>query len=170
MLLLLLERDGLKETDVTIQEVPFPRMLSVMASGSVDAVAIAEPFVTIGRGQGARVLTWNYVEIRPRTDVSTYVTRADLAQNRSADLQAFHRALERATREIEANPNYARSILATELKLDSVVARGVGLPRFVAILDSANILQTAQASKRFGLLPADTDAEAVARALLAGKP
>ena len=48
----LLEANGLTEKDVNIVSMPFPDMISALASRTIDVAAVSEPTLTVGQDQG----------------------------------------------------------------------------------------------------------------------
>ena len=54
-------------TGVKFVELPFPDMPAALEEGRVDAVWVVEPFVTIAKDQGARIIASNFVDTSPDT-------------------------------------------------------------------------------------------------------
>jgi NitT/TauT family transport system substrate-binding protein len=158
MLLLLFEKYGLSEKDVNVVELPFPRMLPALSSKAADAIANAEPFVTLGLDSGdAKILDWNYTDVRPVTYVATYVTHENFVRQRRNVLTRFERALSAATKSLGTDAASARKILARYTKLEDAVAAKVRLPRFEPTLDRENIAETMRLARKFGILEKDVD-------------
>lgn len=158
MILLLLRKNGLSENDVTLVEVPFPRMLGALSSNAVDAIATAEPFITLGiQAETARVLVWNYVEVRPETYVSTYVANENFLRDKADVVERFKRALAAGTEKVRNDPQLSREVLTQFTSLTPDVASKVGLPRFEPELDRANLLETLQELRATGILEQDVN-------------
>ena len=131
MVSLLLEKHGIDLSKVTFIEVPFPRMLGVLAAGDVDAIAAIEPFVTFGTQDGSnRILTYNYLDIQPRTEISTYVVGMNWLASNEDTAHRFQRAMTRATRFANQNPDYVREILVKYTRLTAEQFVNVQLPAF----------------------------------------
>jgi NitT/TauT family transport system substrate-binding protein len=165
MALLLLEKYGLSQDEVRLVELPFPRMLAGLSSGSVDAIATAEPFITLGLREGMQVLLHNYLDVRPVTFVSTYVTTEQQLSENGDALSRFVASLEEATELVESDPALARRVLASFTSLSPDVASEVSLPRFSPTIDLQNLTETIGLMERTGLLQRPVDANAVTRAL-----
>lgn len=143
MLKLFLEKYDLKISDVHLVEVPFPRMEGALESGSVDAIATAEPFVTIGTIHGKqRVLGWNYCDVRERTFVSTYVVTKALSEKKKDIISKFVAIIGKSS--FIANNDREKSIeaLIKYMKIDKNIAEKVSLPYFSNIIDYKNIKET----------------------------
>jgi NitT/TauT family transport system substrate-binding protein len=139
MVRLLLARAGVDTSSVRFVEVPFPRMVSVLSAGEIDAAAAIEPFVTFGQRDGqARVLTYNYVDVQPVTEISTFVVRGDWLEANPDVAVRFNRALQRASHFANANPDSVRAILTRYTSLDQTQLQGVTLPFFT---DSLSVVR-----------------------------
>ena len=127
----LLEKNGLKEDDVRIVEVPFPRMETVLDSGGVDAACVIEPFVTRAVEHGnMRVLINNFVAVHDRIPIACYVARADwIGKNRDL-VDRFRTAFKKATDLCLATPEETKPIIAKYAKLSDDEIRTIGLPTF----------------------------------------
>ena len=153
MILMLLKKAGLTESDVKLLEVPFPRMLTVLKAGSVDAIAAAEPFITLGLEQDdVRVLSWNYIDVRMKTLVSTYVTTDVIRSKQSNNLRDFASALGKGIEILDSDPKYAREVLSRFTRISEDVAQKVRLPGFRETVDKVNVMQTIDMLRETGLL------------------
>jgi NitT/TauT family transport system substrate-binding protein len=145
MVRLLLRKHAVQEDQVTFVEIPFPRMLSVLESGDVDAVAAIEPFVTLGaRMSGNRVLTYNYLEIQPVTEISTYVVdRGWLERHRDLAVR-LRNVLTRAAEYANEHPEEVRSILTRYTRMDEELAGEIELPYFTRVLSRDRLEEMAR--------------------------
>jgi len=131
MLTLLFKKHNINPSSVTFVEVPFPRMLNVLESGDVQAVAAIEPFVTFGlKDQKNKVLTYNYLEIQPVTEISTYVANKNWVNGNPELAGAFQRALRKATVFAQANQAEVKRILTRYTRLDENQIKDVILPSY----------------------------------------
>jgi len=143
MIILYLKKFGLSEDDVQLIEAPFPRMEAILASGSVDAIATAEPYITVGLQHNTlRVLDWNYVAVRPKTFVSTYAATEEFVKQNRQVIAAFAHAIEQASAIANNNPKKSRDSLISSAKITPEVAGKVSLPFFEPRIDADNILET----------------------------
>lgn len=133
MVTLLLRKHHVDPSAVKFVEVPFPRMLGVLKAGDVDAVAAIEPFVTVGTSEGARVLSYNYVEVQPLTYVSVYAASREWTAKHAGAADAFTRAIARSTRHANAHGGEVREILSRYTQLDPSLLKRIVLPRFLEV-------------------------------------
>lgn len=153
MVLLYLRQAGLAESDVTLIEVPFPRMEAALVAGAVDAIASVEPYVTGPTSRKvARIVDWNYVAVRPRTFVATFNVMERTLNEDPEGVAAFREALAEATAIIRADPDGMRPLLAEYTSIPPDVAKIVGMPEFLPQLDVPNIEQTEALLLEVGLL------------------
>ncbi|MGI0043302.1 MAG: ABC transporter substrate-binding protein, partial [Nitrososphaeraceae archaeon] len=153
MMLLYLKKFGLTESDVELIEVPFPRMEAAVTTGSVDAIATAEPFITLALDrERLRLLDWNYVAVRPMTFVSTYVVTEDFAKKNPKIVKAFSQVLGKAAEVANTDPKRARASLSSYTKITPEVADKVGLPFFAPRMDIENMTETEKLLLQTGLL------------------
>ncbi|MHA6793932.1 ABC transporter substrate-binding protein [Pseudonocardia bannensis] len=116
---------GAESSRYKFVEVPFPDMLSALATGRVDAATVSEPFVTQAQRSGDyRVLYYNHniAGTRPGNLTDTYFTsEAVLAKSGNA-IEAFRRAITKANGYASANPDEARAQLLqyTQIAPDTV--------------------------------------------------
>ena len=137
----LLQSNGIDPKTVTFVEVPFPRMVTTLEGGDVDAIAVIEPFVTLAKDRNHRLLSSNYVAVQPTTEISTFVaTRQWLADHRK-EAWAFQRAIAAATEIANAHPDVVRAALRNHTSLDANQLVNIGLPLFTSEL-SEQLLQT----------------------------
>lgn len=114
----LLQKHGMSKGDVKFIEVPFPRMLGVLQTGTVDAVATIEPYVSIGLEQSkVRILIYNYIDVQPRTQISTYVTTEKTITNKPDVVTGFQAAIKEATDIARSNPDAVRAAIARHTQL-----------------------------------------------------
>lgn len=137
----LLQKHGIGRESVLFIEVPFPRMVSVLEGGDVDGIAAIEPYVTFGLSAGTnKVLTYNYVDIQPVTEISSYVVSKSWLASHPRTATAFKNALKKATVYANSHPNEVRTLLTKFTHLTEEQLRGVALPGFTLEL-SPELLQ-----------------------------
>lgn len=153
MLVSYLELHNIREQDVEIREVPFPRMLSVLASKQVDAIASAEPFITIGTSGGTvRVLSQHYLEVADTTFVASYVTTENKYQSHREMIDSFVESIESASVVVMSDPDRARILLSEYTQLQDSVSTRVSTPRFVGSPDMVSLRRTISLMVRHGML------------------
>lgn len=91
VLLRALERAGMKEDDVVIENIATDAALQALDEGRVDAAALWDPFLARGL-KGGRKLIFTTAEI-PGEVIDVLGVRADLLQDRSADVDTIVRGI-----------------------------------------------------------------------------
>ncbi len=136
----LLEKHKVDLSKVTIVEMPFPRMGNVLTAKEVNAICAIEPFVSFAIQSGnAKVLSYNYVELYPKVEISTFVvSRKWLDGNREA-AEKFHHAIGQATEFAQKNQAEVKQIISKYTKLSSEQIKGVTLPAYDTKLTEAGL-------------------------------
>jgi NitT/TauT family transport system substrate-binding protein len=102
---------GVQAAKVTFIEAPFPQMRDMLKAGTLDAVAVLEPFRSrmIGDGTGFKVADFA-AEVNPSILGGMWVAKADWAAANAQTVRAFRDGLGDAIEYIARNPTEARSI------------------------------------------------------------
>ena len=145
-------RDGGDASTVRFVEVPFPEAPAAVAQGRVDAAWVVEPFLTIARDQGLRVVCWNMVDASPKLTVATYfATERTIAQK--PDLtRRFTDAVNESLQYAQSHPDEARAILSTYTQIAGNVRNRIILPDWLTELNRDSITQTAVLAEQDGLI------------------
>ena len=158
----LLEKHGVDIQKIQFVEVPFPRMQNVLELGEVDAAAAIEPFVTFALKSGrARVLSYNYVELHARTQISAYVAASRWLTQSNESAARYAKAISRATQYTLANPEEVRSIVAKYASLTDEQIKGVVLPSFSERVEISDLQSLADRVFRRGWASQAVDARQV---------
>jgi NitT/TauT family transport system substrate-binding protein len=149
----LLEKNGLKEDQIRITEIPFPRMETVLDAGEVDAACVIEPFVTRAVEHGnMRVLTRNFVAVYDRIPISCYVARTDWISKHPDVLRKFRIGFKKATKLCLENPEETKPIIAKYAKLTDDEIHKVGLPTFAAETNAGDLQELIDRMLKRGLI------------------
>ena len=112
--------------------IPFPKMHDALKAKEVDAVVAIEPYVTIGkRDEALRLLSYNYIELQPVTEISSMVTTRPWAEKHPDAVAGFRAAIIEASKFANANPDEVRKVLKQYVPLDDAVLKEVVLPKFI---------------------------------------
>ncbi len=140
----LLRKNGLSPEDVRFLEVPFPQMETVLKSGQVDAIAVAEPFWTFAiKNTNAKVLAYYFADVYNEVEITTWVAdRKWVNQNRELT-ERLRRVLSEASEYLAdpKNETEIRQIIGTYTKTDEITVKQMGLPTFKAQLSIIGIKQ-----------------------------
>lgn len=138
----LLRKNGLNPGDVRLLEVPFPQMETVLKSGQVDAIAVAEPFWTFAvKNTNAKVLAYYFGDVYPEIEVTTWIAdRRWVDRNRVLAAKIGQVMAEASAYLADAkNESEIRRIIAVYTKTDEQTANQMRLPTFKDQLSAAGI-------------------------------
>lgn len=114
-LMLLLQQNGLKISDVNIVNLPTSDHQTALATGNVDAVATWQPFVaTIELSQAGKVLADSKNVIQT---VGVYLARNEFGQKNPELIERFLRVHQKAADYLKNHPEEAADIIAKESKI-----------------------------------------------------
>lgn len=134
-----IKKDGGDPTAVKFVELPFPDMPAALQEGRVDAVWVVEPFVTIAKDQGARIIASNLVDTSPDTQIAAYFTSEQLQQQDPDLVKRFTEAMNESLEYAAANPDAVRAVLADYTKIDKAVADKLVLPKFPTEINETSL-------------------------------
>ena len=134
-----IKKAGGDPTAVKFVELPFPDMPAALQEGRVDAVWVVEPFVTIAKDQGARIIASNLVDTSPDTQISAYFTSEQLQQQDPDLVKRFTEAMNESLEYAAANPDAVRAVLADYTKIDKDVANRLVLPKFPTEINQTSL-------------------------------
>jgi NitT/TauT family transport system substrate-binding protein len=123
--LLLLEKAGLKPTDVTMTATGgFGPGLTALENGGVDVMALTDP-LTSKYGDKYRVLAWGKDIFPPMNNV-VGITTAKAMKERPDAIRGLLRARRKAVEFMKSNPKEAAEIIASVYKMDvPVIAKAI---------------------------------------------
>ena len=111
-----LEQAGLTEADVKIVDTPAANAATAFAAGKVDVAVTWEPYLSRAarEGKGKIIFTTKGTNIVP----DGYIVRTKTFQDRKPELQAYIRAVDKATKLIKARDEQAVAIIAKRLEVE----------------------------------------------------
>jgi NitT/TauT family transport system substrate-binding protein len=153
-----LDRAGVDPSSVKFIEVPFPEALAAIDSGRVDAAFFGEPFTTLAKRSGARLMFRPFSAGVPGGQVGAYMTSEAYASKNRDVVERFARAIERSNRYVMAHPDAIRTAVVKYTEVPRDVAEKMRLPVFVPTVDGTALQHLADVSKQYGVLkdPVDT--------------
>ena len=147
-----LEKRGVDYKKVKYVEVPFPEMGQALEAGRVDAIWVVEPFVTAGRGAGAKVLFNPFEETAKSFTVATYFTTEKyVAENRDV-VDRFVRAMGKSLEYADSHPEEVRKTVLDYTKIPPKAARAMVLPQWGKELNEPTIQTTARLAEKYGFV------------------
>lgn len=146
---------------LTMIEARFPDMPAALGQNRIDAAWVVEPFLTVARNQGARVIAWNFADPAPDLMVGAYITTADYARSHTDVVKHFAAAIDKALVYASEHPDAARAILLTYTRIEKPVAQALNLPVWKPQISRASLTLLADLLLRDKLLPSAPDVDAL---------
>jgi NitT/TauT family transport system substrate-binding protein len=138
----LLRKNGISPDDVRFVEIPFPQMESVLKSGQVDAIAVAEPFWTFAVNHGGvRVIGYYYGDVYNQLELGSWFATQKWVTANPATARKVYDAFVNAVKFLNdpQNDKTVRGIIANYTKTDLATASQMGLPTFETQLTQAGV-------------------------------
>lgn len=154
-----IEKDGGDYKTVKWVELPQGDAMSALATGSVDAVWIQEPFVTIGVQRGFKMLFSPYIATEPNYVDSVIVgTQSYLDANPDVG-RRFSRAIGRALKLGAEHPEEIRAMLPSYMKLAPDLLPKIHLPLFPTQVNVDGIQTLIDLAAKYGYIAAPLSAK-----------
>ena len=146
--------DGGDSSKVQSVQLPFPQMQAALAAGRVDAIVTTEPFLTISRKAGGRVISEPEVELLPNGSVTAYTaSKQYIEQNRDV-VERFQAAMRESLEYAKANKDEALQAVSKVTGLDAEEAEGQALGTiYDPVLDRPSIEQMQELLLEYELIP-----------------
>ena len=154
-----LEDQGMPASAVRPVELPFPEILAAVARGDVDAGILIEPFVTIGKNQGMRVVHHAWVGIKPGLQIGTMVMSEEKINEDPEAVERFARAVKATADDILEDPDAFREALPELIDLDPALAQEINLIQWRGESDMESIQLTGELMVKYGLIDQEIDYE-----------
>lgn len=150
-----LARNGVDWKTVSFVEVPLMQSATVLAGGSVDAMATAEPFVSRILQAGTATAMEGFVEPSPdgAATVVWAATREWAARNAPL-VQAFRGALAESVALAQADRAAARAEIAKYFKLPPALLEAVPFPRLQSTIEDRHLRFWVETMREQGMLDA----------------
>lgn len=145
-------------------EVPWPDQQTALEKGRVDAVALAEPFLTPTLAAGAKVLLPFASDILgPDGPITYWFTSERQIKDKKDVIDRFDTAMTAASEYAQAHPEEARAAYASFAKLQPGQADEITLPKFGPPVDMANFEKDAGLMVKYGFLPKAPNLDGIIR-------
>jgi NitT/TauT family transport system substrate-binding protein len=156
-----LENNGIDSSNVQFVEMPFPDMNAALESGAVDAIWLAEPFITMGLGMGFVSVADPMYETYPGMTIAVFFAAEDwLAEN--ADVAArFARAMERSLQAAADDPDAAREIIKTYSASPPEVIDQIALANWAPDVNIDSLREIGALALQFGVISQEPDLDAL---------
>jgi NitT/TauT family transport system substrate-binding protein len=122
-----MQRHGGDPSKVHFTELALPQELPSLLHGQIDAAIVGEPFTTIGKSMGARVLVYQYTALRKKTVLGGIVALQPWAAAHKNLVQRFAKAVNEGEAWTHKHPALARAYLTKYVNMDPSVAAKIPL-------------------------------------------
>jgi NitT/TauT family transport system substrate-binding protein len=109
-------------------EVPFPDMPAALADHHIEAGWMVEPFVTIARSRGDRVVDWPFVAIAPKAEIAVYFASVQYADANADVVKRFKAAISESLAYANSHADEVRQIIPTYTRISPEIAAKIILP------------------------------------------
>lgn len=151
--------DGGDPSTVDFVEVPFPDAPAALENGIVDAAWILDPFLVQSLGDGARVVSNNFVDFDPELDIAGYFTSAEKVSTEPEQTAKFQRAMNKSLEYAQEHPQEVRDIVGTYTKIDADTREELVLPRYRVDINTEAAQKLGDAAQKFGAITKPVDLE-----------
>lgn len=156
-----IEKDGGDPSKVKFVELAFPDMPAALATGKVEAAWLVEPFFTVAKQQGNKLISSNLAITAPNLTIGTYFTTTKQAQQEKGLTQDFTAALQDSLKYSQEHPDDVRRILLTYTQIKPEVAQAITLPAYPTEVNKASVETLAKLMKKYGMTEKEPDVNAV---------
>jgi NitT/TauT family transport system substrate-binding protein len=156
-----IRKAGGDPTKVKFVELPFPEMPAAVANKRVEAAWIVEPFFTVARDQGAKVIASNFVDAAPKMTVSTYFTSEQTKLEKPGLTERFAAAIKKSLQYAQDHPDEARRVLLTYTQIKPEVTEKLTLPAWPQEINKESVQTIADLMQQDGLVPEKVDVAAI---------
>jgi NitT/TauT family transport system substrate-binding protein len=147
-----MRKDGAASASgVKFVEMGFPDMLPALERGDVDAAMLIEPFLTMARNAGMRVVADPYSDARHGLQIGTYLMATKKANENPRLVSAFQAGVRRTAESIHRDPDAFRAALPKIAGVKPALASKIHLPQWNGTTDRASVDLIAAAMRRLGL-------------------
>jgi NitT/TauT family transport system substrate-binding protein len=151
-----LRKNGVDIKSVTFREVPFPDMLAALRNKTVTAVGATEPFITLGKDQGARVLGHYFTDVKSPVVFSGVAAMLPYIESHKDVVKRFVRAINRAFDDYK-DASVVRKTIAANTKVPPAVIEKMGLGRWEKNMPPETMQFWVDAAKKEGIVNATAD-------------
>lgn len=157
----LVEEAGGDPETISFTEVAFPDAPAAIESGQVDAAWILEPFVTVAKGDGARVISYNHVEFDENMDIGAYFTSKEMIENEPELVEKFTNAMNKSLEYANENPDAVREVVGTYTRIEDDVLQEMVMPKFNVDFNVEANQKVADQAHKYGTLSNELDVTTV---------
>jgi NitT/TauT family transport system substrate-binding protein len=149
-----LRGEGVDYSSIRYVNVPISDMIATLLSGGVDGVCLPEPLLSPAKDRGdVRQVVDLFTGAHDDWPVTSYAVSAAFAEKNPNTVGAFERALRRAQKLANAQPEKVRAVVPSYTPISAELARKMSLPTFHEIGDIPGAVnRNTDLLKRLGIL------------------
>lgn len=157
-----LTKNGVDSKKVEYVEAQFPQMESILKSGSVDAVVAIQPFMArIINTKAGEMMSYFIRDMPAGISITVFASKKAWAEKNANAINGFRAGFDEGAAYARANPDEARAIVATFLKLPPSVVAAVAIPPFDSKLSEMKLAPWVSIMKSQGMIRRDVDVKNV---------
>jgi NitT/TauT family transport system substrate-binding protein len=142
-------------------EVPFADMPAALADHRIEAGWMVEPFVTIARSRGDKVVDWPFVAIAPKAMIAVYFASVQYANANPDMVKRFKAAITESLAYANSHAGEVRQIIPTYTRITPEIAAKIVLPIWPAEMNRASTQAMADDAVENGLITKKADVAAL---------
>jgi len=142
-------------------EVPFPDMPAALADHRIEAGWMVEPFVTIARSRGDKVVDWPFVAIAPKAMIAVYFASVQYANANPDMVKRFKAAITESLAYANSHSDEVRQIIPTYTRISPEIAGKIVLPIWPPEFNRASAQAMADDALENGLINKKADVAAL---------
>jgi NitT/TauT family transport system substrate-binding protein len=154
---------GGDDSKLKFVELAFPDMPAALANKRIDAAWIVEPFFTLAREQGAKVIAWNLADTAPKLMIAVYFTSGKYFQEHADIVKRFKVAIIESLAYADGHPDDVRAIVPTYTRITKEVIGKLTLPRWPTEMNLKSTEILADLAVKDGLVTKKPDLAALFR-------
>ncbi|WP_246238803.1 ABC transporter substrate-binding protein [Acrocarpospora corrugata] len=147
---------------------PLPDMGGALKNGTVDAIWVAEPFISANSQQGAKKIADTMSGPMADFPIAGWVMSDDFVTKNPKTVAAFQRALAKAQQLAASDRKAIEEVLPKYTKIDQATAAVIALGVYSTTLSEARLQRVADTMKEYGYLQQGFDVKSVLHAPAAG--
>jgi NitT/TauT family transport system substrate-binding protein len=158
-----IRKAGGDDSKVKFVELAFPDMPAALANKLVDAAWIVEPFLTIAREQGAKVIAWDLADTAPNLMISVYFTSGKYVLEHADAVTRFKTAINESLAYADDHSDEIRATIPAYTRISKELIGKLTLPRWPTEMNRSSTEIVADLSVRDGLIAKKPDLKAFFR-------
>jgi NitT/TauT family transport system substrate-binding protein len=146
-----LRKKGADPEKLKFVEIPFPEMNAALDSHRIDAGWVIEPFTAQAKANGARVITYNFVETEPNLTVAAYFTTEEFEEENPDAVKGFSKAMKKSLSYAGSHSAEVRRLIPTYTEIPPGIAKQMVLSTWEPRLNESSLEHLSELSQKYGL-------------------